>query len=132
MAKIVNAVRQYGPRLDWSKTAQLDEVADWMARHTGLNRSEVLMLVAELHEAILHFNRNGRAVKLPDIGTFAPGIDRKGALRVNFRPAVRLKREMARRELYHGRILHRERIGWTDAQYKALWDAENPDDPLEV
>jgi hypothetical protein len=132
MAKIVQAVRRHGPKLERMRTAQFDTMVEWMARHTGLNRGEVLLVLAELHEAILFFNRQGQAVKLPDIGTFAPGIDREGQLRVNFRAAVRLKQQLARREKYYGQILNKERIGWTDEEYKALWDVENPDDPLQV
>ena len=125
-------MRQYGPKLRRMPTAQLDDVVEWMAGHTGLNRGEVLLMLAELHDAILFFNRQGRAVKLPDIGTFSPGIDRHGRLRVNFRADVSLKKQMAWRHEYHGDILNKSRIGWTDAQYKALWDAEHPDDPLEI
>ncbi len=132
MAKIVQAVRQYGPKLERLPTAQIDDVTDWVASRTGLNRSELLMAVAELSEAILFFCREGRAVKLPDIGTFAPGIDREGNLRLNFRTAVRLKKRLAQREQYVGYIQNKTRIGWTDADYKVLWDAENPDDPLAV
>ena len=90
------------------------------------------MVLAELHDTILFFNRQGRAVKLPDIGTFSPGMDRQGNLRTNFQAAVRLKKQMSDRDKYWGRILNKSRIGWSDEAYKALWDAENPDDPLAV
>jgi len=66
------------------------------------------------------------------LGTFAPGIDRDGNVRINFQTAVRLKKALARRDQYTGRIRNKARIGWTNADYKALWDAENPDDPLEI
>lgn len=132
MAKIVQAVRKYGPKVERYRTADLDDVAEWMAGHTGINRSEVVMLVIELHEALLFFNRQGRAVKLPDIGTFSPGLDRQGNLRINFRADVRLKNQFGRWDKYNGRVHHKNRIGWSDAAYKAVWDAEHPDDPLEV
>lgn len=132
MAKIVQAVRKYGPKLRRSRTAELDDVVEWMARHTGINKGEVLLVLAELHDAILFFNRGGQAVKLPGIGIFSPGMDREGELRVNFRADVLLKRHISRREAYVGDILHRSRIGWTDAQYKEFWDAAHPDDPLDV
>ncbi|MCA9936977.1 MAG: hypothetical protein KC415_23740 [Anaerolineales bacterium] len=132
MAKIVQAVRQYGPKLRYGRMAELDEVVEWMSQRTGLNKGEVLLLLAELHEAILYFNRNGRGIKLPEIGIFSPGIDRHGVLRHHFRADVQLKKQMARRHEYYGDILHKSRIGWTDAQYKAFWDAAHPDDPLDV
>jgi hypothetical protein len=132
MAKIVQAVRRYGPKLRRTRTAQLEDVVDWMAARTGLNRGEVLLMLAELHDAILYFNQMGQSVKLPDIGTFSGGIDRAGNLRLNFRVDAALKKAFGRRDKYDGQILYKSRIGWTDAQYKELWDAENPDDPLEI
>ena len=132
MARIVQAVRRYGPKLRRYRTAQLEDVVDWMAARTGLNRGEVLLMLAELHDAILYFNRQGVAVKLPDIGIFSGGIDREGSLRLNFRVDPVLKKAFGRRGEYDGEILYKSRIGWTDAQYKALWDAEHPDDPLEI
>jgi hypothetical protein len=53
MASIVQAVRRYGPKLRRTRTAQLEDVVEWMAARTGLNRGEVLLVLAELHDAIL-------------------------------------------------------------------------------
>ncbi|MCA9960131.1 MAG: hypothetical protein KC443_13910 [Anaerolineales bacterium] len=132
MAKIVHAVRQYGPRVEQQGQADIDALADWIARNTGLTRGELVGVLAVLHEAILDFNRRGTSVKLPDIGVFSPGIDREGNLRVNFRADTRLKRLVNRPDSFYGVIRYKGRIGWTDAQYKALWDTEHPDDPLDV
>ncbi|MCB9421264.1 MAG: hypothetical protein H6667_15790 [Ardenticatenaceae bacterium] len=132
MAGILQAVRRYGPKLRRYRTAQLDDVVEWMAARTGLNRGEVLLMLSELHEAILFFNQQGQSVKLPDIGTFSGGIDRTGSLRLNFRADAALKRAFGWQHEYDGEILNKSRIGWTDAQYRELWDAENPDDPLVI
>lgn len=132
MAKIVQAVNQYGPKLERAKTVQFDTIVRYMAQHTGLSRSEVMMVLLELHDTILYFNRGGQAVKLPEIGTFSPGMDRNGNLRTNFRADVRLKTQMNDQHEYNGRIIHKSRIGWSDEEYKELWDAEHPDDPLEI
>jgi len=35
-------------------------------------------------------------------------------------------------DTYHGEIVNRERIGLSNEEYKALWDADHPDDPLEI
>jgi hypothetical protein len=57
MARIVQAVNVYGPKLQLNPTAKLAQVADWMAMHTGLNKSEVMMVLQEMSEAILYFPR---------------------------------------------------------------------------
>ena len=59
MARMMEAVRDYGPKLELNPTAHLEQVADWMAMRTGLNTSEVVMVLHEINEAILFFNGQG-------------------------------------------------------------------------
>ena len=33
---------------------------------------------------------------------------------------------------YQGELLNKERIGLSNEEYKTLWDADHPGDPLEV
>jgi hypothetical protein len=33
---------------------------------------------------------------------------------------------------YSGRLINEQNIGLDDAGYKVLWDADHPDDPLEL
>jgi hypothetical protein len=132
MAKILQAVRDYGPRLELGPTAQLKESAEWMAMRTGLNRSEVMMMLQEMGEMLLAFMNRGIPVKLPGVGTFTPSISRDGTIHVNLRADVELKQDSNAPNAYKGAIRNRERIGLDDAGYKALWDADHPGDPLEV
>ena len=56
MAKRIQAIAAYGPRVVLKPTAGLEKVAEWMAMRTGLNASEVEMMLREAYEAILYFN----------------------------------------------------------------------------
>lgn len=132
MAKILQAVRAYGPKLELSPTAQLKQIAEWTAMRTGLNKSEVMMVLQELSEAILYFNKQGVPVKLPGVGTFTPTISRHGQIRIHVRIDKALKEGINAPEAYVGTIVHKDRIGMDDAGYKELWDADHPDDPLEI
>jgi len=132
MATILQAVSEFGPKLELAPTAQLDESAEWMAMRTGLNKSEVTMMLEEMSEMILAFNNRGIPVKLPGVGTFTPSIDRHGVIRNNFRSDVALKKGSNAPEAYKGAIDNRERIGLNDAGYKEIWDAAHPDDPLII
>jgi hypothetical protein len=42
MARMLQAVNAYGPKVALNPTTKLDQVADWMAMRTGLNKSERL------------------------------------------------------------------------------------------
>jgi nucleoid DNA-binding protein len=132
MARIMQAVSAYGPKLQLNPTAQLSQVADWMAMRTGLNKSEVMMVLQELSEAVLYFNGQGTPVKLPGVGTFSPSVDRSGKFKINLRADVALKNGINAPGAYSGQVRNRDRIGLDNAGYKALWDADHPDDPLDV
>jgi hypothetical protein len=71
-------------------------------------------------------------VKLPGLGTFTPVMNRQGEVRLHFRPEPALKKELNDLDKYGGTIRNKRRIKWDDAAYKELWDAEHPDDPLEI
>jgi len=129
MAHIVQAVRKYGPRLPYRGTVDMNTLAEWMSDTTGFARPDLVGIITVLHEAILRYNQEGYAVKLPDIGTFSPSIDRHGNVRINFRPDVRLKHQI---KFYEGEIRNKRRIGWSNEEYKEFWDEQHPDDPLEV
>ena len=132
MAYLIQAVKAYGPKLDLNQTLQLNEVADWMAMRTGLNKNETLMILQELNEAILYFNRQGTPIKLPGIGIFSPSIDSDGVIRINLRADNELRNSINNANAYVGQVLNSVNIGLDSQGYKALWDADHPDDPLEV
>ncbi len=132
MAKLLQAITQYGPRVELKPTAQLEKVAEWMAMRTGLNKSEVMMVLQEMSEAILYFNKDGIPVKLPGVGTFTPSIEGEGKYNIGFRADMALKNGINSPAAYQGEVKNSERIGWTHQQYKELWDSEHPADPLEI
>ncbi len=132
MAKLLNAIVKYGPRLELNPTVQLDKVAELMAMRTGLHKSQVMMVLQEQSETILFFTKGGTSVKLPGIGIFSPSIERDGNININFRADSELKVGINTTNIYEGEILNRDHIGWTDQQYKEQWDKDNPSDPLNL
>ncbi len=132
MATFLQAFRAYGPRIDLDRTAGLETVARWMMMRTGLNHGEILMVLHEISEALVYFNRRGTPVKLEAVGTFTPSVDRHGTYRVRFRADGELKRQLNAPDAFSGEMVNRVNVGLDDAGYKALWDAEHPDDPLDI
>ncbi len=57
MAKLIQAITAYGPRLKLGRTADTDELVDFIARSTGLNESGVRQVLLELRDAAIFFNR---------------------------------------------------------------------------
>ncbi|MBK8984748.1 MAG: hypothetical protein IPM39_01490 [Chloroflexi bacterium] len=132
MANLLQAVNAYGPKLDLNKTAQLDRVVAWMSSRTGVNKSEVMMVLQELHEGIIFFASEGTPVKLPGVGTFTPVINRDGEMKIGFRADAALKKALNNSDVYVGRAKNKSGVGLTNEQLKQMWDAEHPDDPLVI
>ncbi len=130
MANLLQAVNAYGPKLDLNKTAQLDRVVAWMSSRTGVNKSEVMMVLQELHEALIFFNSEGTPVKLPGVGTFTPTINRSGEIKMAFRADMALKKAMKNSDAYVGRMKNKSAGALTNEDLKRMWDADHPDDPL--
>lgn len=131
MASFIEAFVAYGPRIRRRRTVRLTELSERLADTTGLRSSEVMMVLLELREALLHYHRRGTALELPGIGTFYPTLKSDGRIRMLYRPDRALLTMLDNLDLFQGEIENRESIGLDFAAYKARWDAEHPDDPLE-
>lgn len=132
MAKLLQAISAYLPRLDLNKTARLKSLVRWMSSRTGVNSSEVMMVLEELHEGIVFYAMQGTPVKLPGVGTFTPVIARNGEFKIGFRADAELKRAINVANRYEGRMKRQANIGITNEALKELWDADHPEDPLEI
>ena len=126
MAKFIQAYRSYGPRLELNATASLEDVAELMSMRIGLNAPEVLQALREIGEVIAYLNKQGTPVKLPSVGTFKPSIRRDGDLHTFLRDRINSP------NAYRGPILNRENLDLDNEGFKALWDADHPDDPLDL
>lgn len=132
MAYLIQAMQAYGPKLELNQTAQLNEVADWMAMRTGLNKGEAMLMLQELNEAIVYYNRQGTPLKLPGIGTLSPSVDRDGTIKINLRTDNELRNKINAHGAYVGKMLNKSNIGLDNEIFKELWDTDNPDDPLDL
>lgn len=132
MARLIEAIVAFGPKLIYGRTANLDDIALLLSKRSGLSALDAEMALRELSGAIIHQLRSGQPVKLPGIGRMRASIGRGGRLRVHVVADVALVKALNAPGTYRGQMENRGRIGLDDAGYKALWDAVHPDDPLEV
>ena len=130
MASLVSALNQYRPQIEYGDTADWREVADFMADNSTLSRADIIAVLTGLQQAVIHFHRQGRGVKLDGLGTYLPNVNYRG----EFDVAHRLDRELKRAlngGAFRGKIRNKRNIGKTSAQVVALWNIEHPDDPVE-
>ena len=131
MASKIKAINAYCPRVELGKTAQLDELVSYLADRTGLNEGEIRMVMIELRDAIVFFNRTGRSVKLEGLGTYAPKIGLDGKFGVSHRLDNHIRNALNVPGAFKGVIERRENIGKTSEELVAMWNAEHPEDPVE-
>lgn len=130
MATLIEAIRRFGPKVQLRGTVPQRELAQWISMRTGLNANQVMLVLQELKEAILYFNRLGMGVKLPGLGWFSPSISRDGQYKINLRVDPELRKGMNVTGSYAGPVENRQNIGLDNASLKAQWDLTHPDDPL--
>jgi hypothetical protein len=130
MANRLSAIGTYRPRIECGNTVQKVELARYLADRTGLNEGSVELVIKELRDAIIFFNRAGRAVKIEGLGTYTPGIDLAGIFDVDYRADTDLKNGLNARNTFSGTIKLRENIGKSADELVALWNAAHPEDPV--
>ena len=132
MAKLIEAMREYSPKVDLNPTLSFQQLTDFLTMRTGLTTGQLMMVLHELQDAIFYFNCLGTPVKLPGVGRFSPSIDRHGEFRINLMVDKELRKNINKPGSYNGRVINKQNIGLDDAGYKHLWDADHPDDPLQL
>jgi len=128
MAKLIQAVGAYGPRVEVARTVQTRQIAEYIASRTSLNRGEIEGILRELNEAIVFFTKQGDAVKLENVGTFTPTIDLGGVLDVGFRLDTSIDGALNATGAFTGDVANRENVGKSSADLKQLWNTAHPDD----
>jgi len=132
MATLIEVLATHGPRLMYNRTLEVDQIAEWLASRSGLPAAQTEMVLKELRAAAIYFCRTGTPVRLPGIGRIRVSLGRNGTYRINITPDPVLRKAMNAPGTYTGPIRNAVNIGLDNAGYKALWDAEHPDDPLEL
>jgi hypothetical protein len=130
MANRLKAINLYRPQIALGQTVQAAELARYLADRTGLNQGEVTMMLIELRDALIFFNRAGRGVKLEGLGTYLPNIQLDGGFDVQHRLDPAIKDGLNAPGTFTGVITNRQHIGKTADELVALWNAEHPDDPV--
>lgn len=131
MASRIKAIQAYRPRIKLERTTKTKRLAAHVAKNSTFSKGEVVYMLGMLSEAIVHFNRDGRGVKLEGLGTYLPNMRLDGTLDVQHRLDWELRRELNRPDRkFSGTILNHRNIGKTPDELVAQWNADHPDDPV--
>jgi len=128
MAKLIQAIGAYGPKVKLGLTAAIDELTRLIAGRTGLNEGSIQLSLKELRDAVVFFNLAGRPVKFEGLGIFTPSIDLEGNFAVSHRLDPRLRDELNKPNAFKGEIANNDMVGKTTDDLKARWNEDHPDD----
>lgn len=132
MATFIEVYSQHGPRIVAGQRAGSKQLTRRMADTTGQHRGEILRVLLALLDALVYFNREGRTVEIPGIGSFQPVLKGDGRIRVQFHPTADYIHEIENLKDFEGEIRNSENIGLSPEGFKEIWDAAHPDDPMEL
>jgi len=130
MALKIQAVRAYGPSLELGFTVKEDQLVQFIADRTGLNRGDVRHMLDEFQDAITFFALSGQGVKLDGLATFLPKINLQGRINLSARISNRIRSRLNQESAYRGRVKNRENLRKSIDDLVALWNTNNPNDPI--
>ena len=131
MAKKIQAINKYCPKVVLGRTIQLKELVNYIADRTGLNKGDIQIALSELSAAIQFFNKQGQGVKLEGLGTYQPKIDLQGKYSVLHRLDKEIENILNTPGSFSGEVTNKEYIGKTVDDLVAKWNEDNPGDLVE-
>jgi len=128
MAHRIKVISLSRPRVEQGNTVQKPELLRTLSRATNLTEGLVDLVIKELRDQIIEYNRAGRAVKVEGLGTYAPNISLDGTFDLQYRADTAFCHGLNIPGIFTGTIANRENIGKTGADLVQKWNTENPDD----
>jgi len=130
MASRIKAIGVSRPRIELGNTVHKPELLRAISRVTNLTEGMVDLVIKELRDQIIVFNRSGRAVKVEGMGTYTPNLELDGSLDVQYRADTALNNGLNVPGTFTGTVKRRENIGKSGDELISQWNANHPDDPV--
>ena len=131
MAKIIQAVAKYGPRIELIEAADEDRFMKLITQRTTLSSGVVKNVQESEVETLIGLLLEGRPVHT-GIAIFTPSIDLEGNIDISVRVDKRILSALNATGGFTGKVLHSENIGKSSADLAVLWNAEHAEDPIPV
>ena len=130
MAKLLQAVAAYGPRIDLMQAADPKDFMETITRRTTLSAGVVKNVQESEIETLIGMLKEGRPVHT-GVAIFTPSVDLDGNLNINVRVDKRMLAALNAPGAFNGRFKNRENIGKTSRELAELWDEDHPEDPVQ-
>lgn len=129
MAKLIQAISTYGPRIDLEKAVDPHRFLELITQRTTLSAGVVRNVQESEVETLIGLLNEGRPIHT-GIAIFTPVIDLQGKLGVSVRVDKRIIAALNAPNAFKGKITNRTNIGKTSREIAGLWNKEHADDPV--
>ncbi len=130
MAKKIQAIQRYGPRLKLGKAVTEEEYLDLVTFNSGVNRGTVQHVENASLEALIFLLKQGRPVHTGS-AIFTPYIKLDGRIVIHVDVVRRVEDTINVYDEFKGEKANAENIGKSSVELYDLWDIEFPADPIE-
>ena len=129
MARKIQAVTAYRPRIRLSDPANVDRYVQLVTQRTTLSPGVVKNVQESEVETLIGLLLEGRPVHT-GIAIFTPSIDLDGDVEIKVKLDQRLLNAVNANGAFNGKIINPENVGKTADDLVALWNADHPEDPV--
>jgi len=130
MAKRIQAINAYRPRIVWGEPAGEERFMELITQRTTLSTGVVKNVQESRVETLIGLLLEGRRVRTGGaIYSLSIGLDGKYSVKV--KPDKRIMQAANLNGAFRGRVANAENIGKTSDDLVAMWNEEHPDNPVE-
>ena len=126
MAKQIEAIKAYCPRIDLEKAADGERFMELITQRTTLSSGVVKNVQESETETLIGLLLEGRPVHT-GIAIYTPSIGLDGTFDINVKVDPRIVNAMNTKSAFRGTLINAENIGKTSADLVALWNTDHPD-----
>jgi hypothetical protein len=130
VAKLLQAVVAYGPKIELMDAAEPRRFMELLTKRTTLSAGVVKNVQESEMETLIGLLQEGRPVHT-GVAIFTPSIDLQGNLNINVRVDKRMLAALNAPGIFTGHIKNRENIGKTGQDLAELWNEEHSDNPIQ-
>jgi len=130
MAKRIEAIKAYCPRINLDKAATEDRFMSLITQRTTLSPGVVKNVQESEVETLIGLLREGRPVHT-GIAIYTPSVGLDGVFEVSVRVDSRVAAALNTANTFSGVVVNAENIGKSSADLSEMWNKEHPDNLIE-
>ena len=132
MAKPIQAINAYRPKIKKQDTARKDDIAGWLVERTLLTEGQARAALSDFARAARFYLLNRQDVEIEGLGRLILDIDLNGQLTLGLRVDKDYMEELdAAFDKSAETLDNAENVGKSSDDLYDTWDVEHPDDLIE-